>query len=256
MTFASVFRPVLGVIALVLGMTLGSPSVFAANHGQAEAQKKAVESVVREYLRKNPEVLVEAIRALRDKSQAENERQAKNTLESLRPQIENSPYSPVGGNPNGDVTVVEFFDYRCPYCKKVFPDLVILMKEDKGVRFVFKEFPILGPVSVFASRAALAAWSLDKSKYMAFHSAMMASRGQLTEKRIFKMAKRSGFDPDKLRTAMDDPGVADEIRRNATLAESLNINGTPAFIIGDALVPGAIDLGALKSLVAKARGRK
>ncbi len=255
MTFVFSFRPVLSVIALVLAMALGSPSVFAATDGLSNTQKKAVESVVRDYLRKNPEVLVEAIRALRDKDVANTERKAKNTLESLRGQIENSPYSPVGGNPNGDVTLVEFFDYRCPYCKKVFPDIMALLKEDKGIRYVFKEFPILGPVSIFASRAALAAWSLDKKKYVAFHKTMMGSRGQLTEGRIFKMAKKNGIDPDQLRKAMNDPAVSAEINRNASMAEALNITGTPAFVIGDAIVPGAVDMKTLRILVSEARKR-
>ena len=245
----------LSVIALVFAMTLGSPSVFATSDGLSNTQKKDVETFVRDYLRKNPEILVDAIRALRDKELANTERSAKDSLKLLRTQIENSPYSPVGGNPNGDVTLVEFFDYRCPYCKKVFPDIMALLKQDKGIRYVFKEFPILGPVSVIASRAALAAWSIDKDKYVAFHKTMMGSRGQLTEERIFKMAKKNGIDPDQLRKAMKDPGVSAEINRNASMANALNITGTPAFVIGNAIVPGAVDMKTLKILVSEARGR-
>jgi protein-disulfide isomerase len=161
------------------------------------------------------------------------------------------PNSPVLGNPRGAVTVVEFFDYRCPYCKQVEPALEALVKEDAKIRIIYKEFPVLGADSVYASRMALAAAKQDK--YFAFHNAMMSTKGQITEKVILQVAATAGIDLGKAKADMNAAAVKDIIQRNYSLAEALDINGTPAFIIGDVLVPGATDIDGLKKLVADAR---
>ena len=164
----------------------------------------------------------------------------------------NDPASPVGGNPDGDVTLVEFFDYQCPYCKTIFPSIQALLAEDRNLRYVFKEFPILGKASVFAARAALAAHR--QGKYLEFHMAVMPAKGKLTEARVMRLAKTAGLDTDRLRRDMADGTIDDMIRRNLELASALNVNGTPAFVIGDKIVRGAIDLAALKKLISQARG--
>ena len=163
------------------------------------------------------------------------------------------PTSPVGGNPNGDVTIVEFFDYQCGYCKRVFPRLEKLLIDDSNLRFVFKEMPILGPNSVFAARAALAARKQGEKQYVAFHKVMMASRGSLNKASVLRFATDAGLDVERLKGDMEDDNINDMIRRNLKLADALSINGTPAFVIGDTIVRGAVDLLKLKILVERAR---
>lgn len=216
-------------------------------------QKRAVEDVVRQYLRDNPEVLVDAIRALRLKQQADSARRVQDTLTSMRRDLENDPTSPVGGNPQGNVTVVEFFDYNCPYCKKVFPSVRRLLEADGKIRYVLKELPILGPQSVVAARAALAIWKLDSKRYMPFHASMMKTRGKLTEATIFDLAAEAGLNPAALKKAMTEPWIDQALQKNDGLAAALNITGTPAFVIGNQVVPGAVDMETLKEMVAAAR---
>jgi protein-disulfide isomerase len=146
------------------------------------------------------------------------------------------PNTQVMGNAAGDVAIVEFFDYQCPYCKAIEPKLEKLMKDDGGVKLVIKEFPILGPVSVIASKAALA--SVRQGKYEAYHKAMMAYRGQLKEENVFAMAKDVGLDVDRLRKDMDAPEVTTQIIDTMNLARALKISVTPALIVGNHIYAG------------------
>jgi protein-disulfide isomerase len=234
---------------------LAAAAAPAADAGEAlsPAQRKAVEDIVREFLRDNPEVVLEALQALRAKQADEGKQKLQDALAARRDDLENDAAAPVGGNPTGDVTVVEFFDYRCPYCKRMMPAIVELLKRDRNVRFVFKEFPILGPESVAAARAALAVWLADRSKYMSYHGALMESKGSLSAARLMDLAAGIGLDKAKLEKLMADPAIDDALRRNFALAESLQITGTPAFVVGREVVPGAIDLDTLLTLVARAR---
>ncbi len=244
-----------GMLGAVLTVfVLGASPATAAEDALSPKQKRAVEEVVREYLRQNPEVLLEAIGALRAKRDTERQAKVRENLVSLRNELENDPASPVGGNPRGNVTIVEFFDYQCPYCKRVFPSVKNLLKTDGNIRYVFKEFPILGPQSVVAARAALAAWKLDRDRYVPFHTALLQSKGRLSERKILDVAAEIGLDVERLRAAMADPGVDKALARNAELARALNINGTPAFVIGEKVVPGAVNLETLTALVSEARG--
>ena len=244
-----------GMLGAVLAVfVLGASPATAAEDALSPGQKRAVEEVVREYLRRNPEILLEAIGAMRAKRDAEQQSKVRNNLVSLRGELENDPTSPVGGNPQGDVTIVEFFDYQCPYCKRVLPTVQTLLKTDGNIRYVFKEFPILGPQSVVAARAALAAWKLDRDRYVPFHTALLQSKGRLSERKILDIAADIGLDVERLRAAMADPGIDKILARNAELARALDINGTPAFVIGEKVVPGAVDLKTLTALVLQARG--
>jgi len=230
-----------------------APAQSQALEALSPEQKNAVEDIVRQFIQDNPEFIIESLRTMRERQQASEREQAKQSLVTRRDELENDPTSPVGGNPKGDVTLVEFFDYRCGFCKRVYPDLKKLLAEDGNVRWVYKEFPILGPESVFASRAALAAWKMDEEKYHRFHDAMMASKGNLTEQKTLTLAAGVGLDVKTLIEGMADPEIDRVLEKNMALARALAINGTPAFVIGEDLIPGAIDLQALKGLVAKAR---
>jgi protein-disulfide isomerase len=212
------------------------------------------EKNVRDYLLRNPEIIVEAMQILRNREQAQTRNQQTQTLAQLQSDIYEDPLAPVGGNPKGNVTIVEFFDYNCGYCKRVYPTVEKLLKSDGKIRYVYKEFPILGPSSVVAARAALAAWNLDQSKYEVFHAALMKSRGGLSEGKILRIATKSGFDEVKLKTAMKDPKIEAAIQKNHSIAQALKITGTPAFIIGNKIIPGAIDIDAMKKIIAEVRG--
>jgi protein-disulfide isomerase len=233
-----------GLMAAVQGRSAGATEIPAA-------QREAIEGIIHDYLMKNPDVLIEALRIAEDRLNHEADAKATKVLSDRASEIFNDPATPVGGNPKGDVTIVEFFDYRCPYCKQVLPALQALLKEDHQLRFVYKEFPVLGPASVVAAHAALAAQR--QGKYEAFHTAMMAAKGQITDDTVYKVAGSVGLDVDRLKQDMATPEVEQELKTNLALAEELNIRGTPGFIIGNKIVPGALDLDALKNMIAEAR---
>jgi protein-disulfide isomerase len=167
--------------------------------------------------------------------------------------LRNNPNDPVIGNPNGDVTMVEFFDYRCGYCKRVFDDVQTLVKEDGNIRVVMKEFPILGPDSVHASRAAQAVWLHQKDKYYPFHYAMMTNKGDLSEDKIMDLAKGAGVNVADLKEQMKDPLVDETLKATLHQASALDISGTPAFVFGSSIQPGAMPLDTMKEMVAAMR---
>ena len=170
-------------------------------------QREAIEGIIHDYLLHNPDVLIEALHGAEDKLNHEADAKAERVLSDQRREIFDDPATPVGGNPRGDVTIVEFFDYRCPYCKQVLPSLQVLLKEDHNLRFLYKEMPVLGPQSVTAARAALAAQR--QGKYEAFHNAMMATKGQITEETVYKVAGSVGLDVDRLKQDMSAPNIVE-----------------------------------------------
>jgi len=214
-------------------------------------QRQAIEGIIHDYLMQNPDVLIEALRAAEDKASRDADAKAALVLKDRRGEVFDDPATPVGGNPQGDVTIVEFFDYRCPYCKQVQPSLQALLDQDHNLRFIYKEMPVLGAPSVTAAHAALAARL--QGKYEAFHAAMMATKGQITDDVVYQVAGSVGLDVDRLKRDMATPEIDRALKANLALANALDIRGTPGFIIGDHIVPGAIDLDALKDLVASAR---
>ncbi len=241
-----------GVFAVV-----GLVALLAVPPARAEApvlsgeQKTAIEKLVHDYLVEHPEVLVEAMTVLHDRQQqAENDDRRK-ALQQHQEALFNDPKAPVIGNPHGDVTMVEFFDYACPYCKSVEEDLHTLLKTDGKVRLVLKEFPVLGPNSVLAARAALAAQS--QGRYEAFHEALMGTRGQFNEETLMRVARSVGLNTDRLKADMAGPEVEAAINANHELGDALAIHGTPAFVVKDEVYPGAMDLAGFKEAVAGAR---
>ncbi|WP_298726771.1 DsbA family protein [uncultured Ferrovibrio sp.] len=241
------FLPVLAVLAALPAAAQQQPFT--------PEQKAALQGLVREILVNNPEILVEAMNALEIKQQEAQENASRAAIAANRKEIFEDGHSYVAGNPKGDVTIVEFFDYRCGYCKQVHPSLQTLLKEDGKIRLVLKELPVLGPDSVVASRAAIAALEQEKgAKYFAFHNAMMGFRGQLSETEVFRMAGAAGLDTRKLKADMANPKVEQVLRANLALAQKLGVQGTPGFVIGDMLIPGAISLDSMRQLVRQARG--
>ncbi len=214
-------------------------------------QRRAIEAIIHDYLMQNPDVLIEALREAEAKANTDADAKAVQVLRDRRREIFDDPATPVGGNPQGDVAIVEFFDYRCPYCKQVHPAIQNLLDQDRKLRFVYKELPVLGPQSDMAAHAALAARL--QGKYEPFHIAMMAIKGQITDEVVYRVAGSIGLDVDRLKRDMTDPEIDQALSANKALANALDIRGTPGFIIGDHIVPGAIDLDALKNMVADAR---
>lgn len=241
--------------AAVLGLALvgaATPTVYAQAQS-VDPETARIEKIVRDYLLRNPEVLLEAMQALKEKQQDEQERVAQAAIRTNRDTLFKDPNSFVAGNPNGNFTVVEFFDYRCGYCKQARPAVAEMLKRDPNVRLVLKEFPILGPDSLTASRAAVAALIGQKDKYYAFHQALYDYKAALSEDAVLSIAKSTGLDVDKLKQDMKSPKVDQILADNRALGDKLAINGTPAFIIGNQLLPGAAPVESLLAAVSQAR---
>ncbi len=240
-------------INVLLAAALLAFSTVPVAVAQDSPSREAIEEIVRDYILANPEVLVDAMAVLRQREEQAEARQAQQAIQSNYDAIARSDDDPFAGNPDGDVVVVEFFDYRCPYCKRVIDPLMKAVEDDGNVRLVFKEYPILGPESVAAARAALAAKRQDK--YMDFHLALMKTEGRLNEDNLIRIAESVGLDIDQLRDDMESPEIEETIASNYELSDSLGIRGTPAFIIGRELIPGAISIDEMKRRIADARSK-
>lgn len=226
---------------------LATPA-FAEMEGMSEAE---FGKRVRDFLMQNPEVLREALQELERKERARQAQATQDTIKAQAASLFRAEGDLVIGNPQGDVTLVEFMDYNCGYCKRSFADVMKLIETDKNLRVVIKEFPILGPSSIAASRAALASAKQDKYKDM--HTALMSHKGALTDEAIFELAKSAGLDVDRLKADMNDAGVAARIEQNHQIASALGIDGTPAFVIDQQLIPGALGFEALSAAIGDVR---
>lgn len=231
--------------------------VLTGLSGPAAAQtadKKAIEEIVRQYILEHPEIIAEALERLQERERLAQEQAQRQALQQSAAMLYRNPMTPEHGNPNGDAVIVEFFDYQCGYCKRVFPAFMSVVESDKNLRVIWKELPILGPVSRFASRAAMA--SAEQGKYFDYHVALMSLRGRLTEKKVMETAKNVGLDMNRLIKDMGSAKIDRYLDETLQLAESLGINGTPAFLIGNQLVPGAISADQMRQIIAQTRKSK
>jgi len=217
------------------------------------AQTADIDRLIHDYILAHPDVVVAALQAAQDKEDAEKQANAETALSTYRDQLLHDPASPVLGNPHGDVTLVEFFDYRCPYCKSSAPNVTALIQSDPKLRVVMKEFPVLGADSVFASKVALVAARYDK--YQAFHDAVLANKGSLDDGKTLAIARSVGLDSDAVSKQMSDPAIETNLQKNLALAQILQIDGTPTFIVGDTIIPGMATIDDLKQAIAQARGK-
>ncbi|HVX37615.1 MAG TPA: DsbA family protein [Hyphomicrobium sp.] len=204
-------------------------------------QKKALGEIIKDFLVKNPEIMLDVQNALDEKMQKDQDAKLKSFMAENGKSIFRSPGSSVAGDPNGDITVVEFFDYNCGYCKRGLPEVQKLIQDDKKVRFVFKELPILSKGSEEAARIALAVKRQDPGKYWEFHQAMLGSKGHADEASALKIAASLGLDMNKIKTDMASDDVKNELHDDLILAKKMGINGTPHFLVGDKSIPGAPD---------------
>ena len=242
-------HPLLALLPAIL-LALMPLAAKAGNPSPAEVGQ--IVQIVRDYLKQHPEVIVEALKAYQAQQDAAKADALKGTIASLKNELLADPSTPIGGNPAGDVAIVEFFDYRCPYCKAMAPDLAKAVAEDGKTRLVYKEFPILSPNSVVAAKAALAA--RYQNKYVAFHDRLMGLKGSFEEADIYNAAADAGLNVAQLKRDMAKPEIAEAIARNYSLADKLDIQGTPAFVIGDKLLDGVATVDELTAAIKHARG--
>jgi protein-disulfide isomerase len=237
--------------ALVAGIAT-SPGRLAASPAAAPTpERAALGKTIREYLLANPEVLVEAMQELERKQDSQRDVVAQKGVQENQAELYRDPDSPTGGNPDGDVVIVEFNDYQCPYCKRAYQAVKSVAGSDGKVKIVYKDIPILGEASKIAALAALA--SMKQGKHGVLHNALMEYSGKLDRDKILELAVGVGLDRAQLEKDMEDPKLKQVIDRNMTLASALGVRGTPAFVIGKQFVPGAVDAAALRQLIAEAR---
>ena len=208
------------------------------------------DAAIERYIRAHPEVIEQSLQGLLAKRQTELRDHHKAALATKQQELLHDPASPISGNPKGEITLVEFYDYRCGFCKKAASSVTELQKEDRRVRVVYKDLPILGEPSELAAKAALA--SQVQGKHQAFHEALLASNADMSKGSILKIAVKVGLDAKRLEADMANPKWQTVIDKNRALARELGISGTPGFIVGNELVPGWLDLNGLKELIARA----
>jgi protein-disulfide isomerase len=219
------------------------------------AQRGSIERIVHDYLIAHPEVLQEAIAELDKRQTAAEAEKHKVAVKEHAQTLYSSPRQVTLGNPNGNVTFVEFFDYNCGYCKRAMNDMLTLLKDDPHLKVVLKEFPVLGPGSVEAAQVAVAVRMQDKTgkKYLEFHTKLLGGRGPADKAHALAVAKAVGLDMVRLEKDMTSPEVKATLQEDFKLAEALGLNGTPSYVIGSDVVVGAIGLAGLQQKVNTAR---
>ena len=234
------------MIRTALALALLAAPLSAQELSEEDVKRLALEAIL-----ENPEIVMQAVDILREREAEAQAEAAQAALSEQRDALESGDNAPVLGNPEGDVTLVEFFDYNCPYCRRAAEGVEALIAEDPELRVVFREWPILGEDSVEAARASLAAEV--QGGYEAFHLALMGGSGRVDEAAIEAAAEEAGLDLERLREDMQAPEVQAHIDASMELAEALGITGTPAFVVGDAVVPGAVPTEELTALIEEAR---
>lgn len=219
-----------------------------------QAQREEIVSILRDALRRDPSILRDAFGAIQAAEEQERTGAQRAAIAAHRQALFGDAADPVRGNPRGNVTIVEFADMRCPFCKRLHGEMTQLLSRDAQVRVIMKDLPILGPQSVVAARALLAAQR--QGKYPQLFDALMVLRGEPTDEVIREEAARVGLDVPRLLREMEDPAIQRRLDANIALARTLRIEGTPALVIGDTLVPGAVPLAELERMVAQERQRR
>jgi protein-disulfide isomerase len=246
----SPFRLLLSAAAVALIGIAAAPAAEIS-----AAQRGEIETIVREYIVSHPEVLQEAMVELEKRQSAAEAEKHKAGVRDNAKALFNSPNQVVLGNPKGDVTMVEFFDYNCGYCKRAMGDMLTLLKTDPHLKVVLKEFPVLGPGSVEAAKVAVAVRMQDKTgkKYLEFHTKLLGGRGEANGARALAVAKEVGLDMNQLQKDMASDEVKTTLNEDFKLAEALGLNGTPSYVVGQNVVVGAVGLDALKEKINTSR---
>lgn len=247
-------RMLLTALTMMLAWALPHPAIAQVPAPAASfsaQQRDEIIEIIRQALRTDPSLLRDAITALQQDEGRRQETAGRGAISESAQALTRTPGDPVAGNPNGDVTVVEFYDIRCPYCRRMVPVVADLLKRDPNVRFVYKDFPILGPSSMVAARAVLAAHK--QGGYLKMHAVLMTGAPSLDQDGLRAATLRAGLDWERLQKDMADPEIQARINANLALGKKLAIQGTPAYVIGGQMLPGAVDLPDLMAAIAEAR---
>src|ERR1700761_5658532 len=237
----------------LLALGVCAAPLAASAQSFTDTQRSDIETIVKNYLIAHPEVLEEAMNELSKRQAAAEAQKHEESISKNASLIFNSPRGVTLGNKDGDVTFVEFFDYNCGYCKHAMADMLDLLKSDRKLKVVLKEFPVLSEGSVEAAKVAVAARMQDPSKYLDFHTKLLGGRGPADKARAMAAAKDAGYDTARLEKDLNSPEVKSTIEENFKLAEDMGLNGTPSYVIGKQIVVGAVGLDGLKEKIGIAR---
>lgn len=242
----------------LLGLSLiSSPAQALDLSAMSPDEKAEFGAAVREYLLENPEVIIEAVNILEQRNAAAEAAADKDLVAANAEALFDDGYSWVGGNPDGDITLVEFMDYRCGYCRRAVPEVDALLAQDGNIRFVIKEFPILGDASVLSSRFAIATKHVaGDDAYKQVHDALMEFGGDVTEVALRRIADGLGLDSDAIVAAMDSDAVTDEIAQTRELAQRLKISGTPSFVLGTEMLRGYLKADQMQQIADAVRAEQ
>ncbi len=244
----------LSILIGIMGLFAAVPAAALDIDAMTDAEREAFRSEIRAYLLESPEVLMEAIAVLEERRNQDAQHAEVAMLEDNREDIFNDGYSYVDGNPDGDVTIVEFLDYRCSFCKRAFPAVQELIASDGNIRFIVKEFPILGEASVLGSRYAIATKRIEgDDAYKVAHDTLMILRGELNHPALVRISGQNGFDHDAILAEMDSDEITEIIASNRALGSRLEIQGTPSFVMGDNFVRGFVELDQMRAIVEAVR---
>jgi protein-disulfide isomerase len=241
------------IAAVCAALLIAAMPLSARAQAFSKAQRGDIERIVHDYLVAHPEVLQEAMSELEKRQTAAEAEKHKAAVKAHAKALFSSPDQVTLGNPNGNVTFVEFFDYNCGYCKRAMSDMLTLLKNDSKLKVVLKEFPVLGPGSVEAARVAVAVRMQAPQKYLEFHQKLLGGRGHADSARALAVAKEVGLDMARLEKDMKGPEVQKTLQHDFKLAEALGLNGTPSYVIGDNVIVGAIGLKGLQEKINTAR---
>ncbi|HWJ76293.1 MAG TPA: DsbA family protein [Kaistia sp.] len=243
-----------GVAAVVVAGLAAAPAVAKADQAAFDkTQQEAIGAIVKDYLMQHPEVIRDAMQELDRRQQMAEADAKKANVAKYADLLFNSKRQVVLGNPNGDVTLVEFFDYNCGYCKRAHADMKRLMDEDKGLRVVLKEFPVLGPGSEEAAQIAVVVHEMAPDKYQAFFDELLMSKGEVNGARALAVATDIGLDADAIKARLKEPEIAATINESYALAQALGINGTPTYVMQGDVVVGAVGYDTLKQKIKSVR---
>ena len=255
----NIYKLISILLIIQLVSILKSPIIFSQQLHKAEvlnsSQREEVKNLIKSFIRNNPELIVESVQKMREENQNQISNTHKKNIKKYKNLIFYDPQTPMIGNPNGDITIVEFFDYNCGYCKSSLKVIKKLLEEDTNIRVVLKELPILAPSSEFAARVALASWIYNKPLYGKLHSSFMSMSGKLSKQRIMRVVKSFGISEKLIKEEMFSNPINKILANNKLLARELGISGTPGFIIDTKVIPGAVNLSTFKKLISEIRSK-
>jgi len=251
MRLSYIFSLIIGVAAFASVTAY----VSAKDEKSQGFSREEIEEIVTETIMKKPEIIVQAVQELQTREERKIEADAKKALEENHKIIYDSKNSPVIGNPKGDVTLVEFVDYNCGYCKQSLPNIMKLVKNDENLRIIIKDYPVIAPTSAIAAQAALTVHTLMPEKYFDYHAALFRMGGRFNKERLASVAVAMGIDKDTFLEKLDSKDIESKVDANRKLAQELRVRGVPYFIIGGKTFPGAVSYTRLKDAIAEVRAK-